>query len=453
MTNLSKVIGVSIRRWKSSPVLRNSSSALILRITGAILLFVFNYLAVKMLGVSDSGTFFLAIAIVNISSTLLLLGLDQYTLRRLSSSLKESVKRPRVTLIAASHLIVASSILGILIFVFISPLLSRVFKVSELSSVLIILCLSLPFLNMNMLIGEALKAKKKFVQSVLIETNSLYLVTIPILGLLWVLGKSDINWFSLFFVLGTIICLLISILIFHRSYHITSSRTLIKPLANREYSSTAKNSYHLFWVSALYLSMTWMDILIVGFFLPPDQVSVYSIASKIAKLMTFPLFAINTIVAPRISAHFSKGDTKLLNDVSQKSTLLAIGFSLPLFLIFMIFPSFFLGIFGGSYVGGSNILRILVVGQMINCLTGAVVVILTMMKLEKKVNIISAIGLSLQILLGIVLTPRYGMFGMAIATFIGTTVLNISGVIILYISHQVNTIPTWNLIRHLGKTR
>jgi O-antigen/teichoic acid export membrane protein len=197
--------------------------------------------------------------------------------------------------------------------------------------------------------------------------------------------------------------------------------------------------------------MTWMDVIIIGFFLPPDQVSIYSIASKIAKLMTFPLFAINTIIAPRISAHFSKGDTRSLNSVSQKSTLLAIGFSLPLFLVFMVFPTFFMGIFGSAYVGGSNVLRILVTGQVINCFTGAVIVILTMMKLEKKVNVIAAIGLSLQVFLGIILTPKYGMIGMAIATFIGTAVLNISGFLILYISHGVNTFPSWSLIRNLGK--
>jgi O-antigen/teichoic acid export membrane protein len=449
MVGLGKFIGSMTQRWSNSPVLRNSVAAFALRITGAVLLFAFNFLIVRLLGVSDSGVFFLAMTIINIVGTLLLLGIDQLTLRKLSAVGQSKSESSRHIFIISGQLLVISSVVGAAIVAVLSGKLGDVFSSTELSDVILILSLSLPFLNLSALLGETLRAKKKFAYSVFITTNSLYVIAIPVFVVFGLTDKASLRGVATGFFVSTIFCLLVNTLLFRKNYPLRRARDLAASRHIASYTKTLMESYHLFWVSALYLSMAWIDILIVGFFLPPDQVSIYSIASKIAKLMTFPLFAINTIIAPRISASFSRNDKRALNIESQKSTLLSIAFSLPLLLVFMAFPAFLMGIFGDEFRGSSGVLRILVLGQAINCFTGAVIVILTMIKQERKVNLISFVGISLQIVLGIVLTPRYGMTGMALATLVGGAVLNISGALILLRSHGINVVPGIKLVKQM----
>lgn len=193
--------------------------------------------------------------------------------------------------------------------------------------------------------------------------------------------------------------------------------------------------------------MSWVDILVVGFFLTPEQVSVYSIVSKTAKLMTFSIFAVNTIIAPQIVKLYKNNDIKGINLEAQKSTMLSVLFGLPLLIIFLSVPELILGIFGTEYLAGDNILRILALGQAMNVFTGAVIVIMTMMNLERVVNVISFCAIFTQIVLGVILTRNFGMAGMAIATLVGGAVLNMSAAIYLYKAKKVRMIPTLKMLR------
>ncbi len=440
-------------RLSRSPVLKASMVALVLRISGAGLLFVFNLLIVKLLGISDSGIFFLGMTFINIATVFLLLGIDQFVLRSISSvsDTKQKISS-QLLLSRAVHILLASSLVGIAVLILLSGWVGKIISQPSFSTTLSLLSLSLPFLIIASLFGESLRARRLFTQSVFITTNCLYVIVIPLLLLLSQKDIVTLQNVSLMFVVASSLYLAVSLWILRRSTGSDSIGNVFKFAGIKDYTSTIKESRHLLWASVLYLSMGWVDVLIVGFFLPPAQVSIYAIASRVAKLMTFPLFAVNTIIAPRISYFHNTGDASALAKEAQKSTLLSIAFSLPLFMLFILLPGFFMGIFGSDFEQGINVFRILVIGQAINSFTGAVIVIMSMMKLEKKVNYISATGIGFQLLLGVLLTPAYGMVGMAIGTVIGTTILNIGGLLVLLLGHQINIIPGMSLLKSQKRT-
>jgi O-antigen/teichoic acid export membrane protein len=109
--------------------------------------------------------------------------------------------------------------------------------------------------------------------------------------------------------------------------------------------------------------------------------------------------------------------------------------NLPLFLILQLFPGVILSIFGREYAGGATALLLLAWGNLVDATTGICGVVLDMTGKTglKLVNTIVASGLLLG--LNLLLTPRYGLVGAALASATanaGVNLLRVAEVYVLY---------------------
>lgn len=428
-------------------MLQNATWAFFLRVTGAGLLFVFNWLVVQYLGVRGSGVFFLAFTILTIFSTIFLFGVDQYNLRSIAASREDAESKK--FFLRNGQFVFWSSLIGGLALLVLSHPLSSLFKSPDLAKVLMILALTMPFLTLTTFFGGAMQAKRRVGRSVFILTNSYYLISIILFMVLRAFTGVDLTNLSYTFLAALIISFAINLLLTYKSYSLRRANELLAVKVGETFGQIQKGSRHLFLVSAIYLGLGWIDILLVGFFQSDDDVSIYSIASKIAKLLTFILFAINIILAPAVSRYFSEKNLTKLNREVQKATILSILFCLPLMILLLVFPSLILDIFGKEYEQGANVLRLLAIGQAVNAFTGAVVITMTMTKLEKKLNMLSASVLGFQFILGIILTPIFGMEGTAFSTFAGMTAINLLGAYYLHRYHSINVFPSKKLLGEL----
>jgi O-antigen/teichoic acid export membrane protein len=84
------------------------------------------------------------------------------------------------------------------------------------------------------------------------------------------------------------------------------------------------------------------------------------------------LMAINSIAAPKFAEMYEEKNMEGLKKVAQKSTKIIFWSTLPLVIIFFLFPTFFLGIFGGEFKIGVNAFIILSVGMLISAFSGSV---------------------------------------------------------------------------------
>ncbi len=173
--------------------------------------------------------------------------------------------------------------------------------------------------------------------------------------------------------------------------------------------------------------MQWTDTLMLGVFRPEEEVGVYAVASRVAKLATLTLFAVNIIAAPKFAELYGTRDHEKLEQTVQGSTRMIFWSSLPLVLVLLLAPSFILGIFGREFTAGVPALYVLTVGQLIWTASGLVGTLLAMTGHQHTFRNIMLFSTVMNILLNLSLIPPFGINGAALATALSLVTWNLLG--------------------------
>ena len=177
--------------------------------------------------------------------------------------------------------------------------------------------------------------------------------------------------------------------------------------------------------------MWWSDTFILGVFKTEADVGAYSIAVKIATLVSFVYSAVTAILLPKIAQYYKNEETKKLTHIIQYSSKIILIATKPIALILGLFPNFFLGLFGKEYLVGNSILVLLLIAQLTNSFTGPVGPLLNMTGHEKQQLYFIIIALALNLTISLILVDKYGGIGVAIGSAIGMMSWNIIGAIYL----------------------
>lgn len=169
-----------------------------------------------------------------------------------------------------------------------------------------------------------------------------------------------------------------------------------------------------------------IDTLLLGFFgIPKVSIGQYSAAIKISGFIAMPLTSLNTMFSPTIAELHSKGEKHKLEAMFKVVTQWAITFSLPIFCISALFSAALLEILSGKdFIGAWPLLIAFGLGGMANAGTGSVGFMLLMTGHQKLSFINSLAAVVINVVLGILLTPRYGAMGTAISTGLATSTVN-----------------------------
>jgi O-antigen/teichoic acid export membrane protein len=163
------------------------------------------------------------------------------------------------------------------------------------------------------------------------------------------------------------------------------------------------------------VTVLWLDILLVGAILTSYDAGVYAAVSRLAMIGTFALEGTRLAIAPQLSGLLARKENSRAAALYQSATRLLMLASWPLYLMFAIFPTVVLGIFGAHYASGAVSLVILSIAMLINTGTGNVTVVL-LMGGKSSLNVLNTvIALGVNIGLNFLLLPRIGIAGAAIA--------------------------------------
>lgn len=186
--------------------------------------------------------------------------------------------------------------------------------------------------------------------------------------------------------------------------------------------------------------ITWMDRILLGLFATTADVGIYQALAQPALIITIILRSLNSIFSPMIANLYQRGETERLEELFKVSTKWGIYLSIPIFL-FVCFASqeIMIGLFGDEYAAGAFPLILLTTGQMVNVSTGAVGFILIMTGHEQVWLKISMISFILNMILNVILIPRLGLIGAAIATAIAISALYLGG--LFAVKHLVDLWP------------
>lgn len=180
--------------------------------------------------------------------------------------------------------------------------------------------------------------------------------------------------------------------------------------------------------------LTQTDALMLGAFLGADAVGLYSPAAKTALWSSFVLQGVNIVVAPAFSILHIQGDHKSLQDLISQVTIWIFGASVAVSVVLLIFPQQVLSLFGPDFQSATWELRILVVGHLINALSGSVGNLLSVTGYQKKLMWVSGVIAIANLSLNAVFIPLWGTVGAAITTT-GTLAIWNVWLIIIIIKH------------------
>jgi O-antigen/teichoic acid export membrane protein len=276
-----------------------------------------------------------------------------------------------------------------------------------------------PFALLN-LYGELLKAGQHQALSSFVQGAALPMVNLFLLLLFAKSLKHASGAAALYLVATTLVCL---------SSYILWRRTI--PPENSSTTEAIGFRYLLGTAMPMYGSaiadvvMTFSDVLILGMFATASDVGIYTAAARTALLTRFLLLANSSVAAPRFAALHAANDTDGVARLAVRSTILTTVSSVPLLLIFAVFPERILSVFGPQFGEGAQVLTILTIGQFVNAATGPVGYLLNMSGFHRIEGRIAVVGALLTVGLCFALIPFWGILGAAAANAIATATCNL----------------------------
>ena len=176
----------------------------------------------------------------------------------------------------------------------------------------------------------------------------------------------------------------------------------------------------------------WSDRLFVGYFAASEDVGIYQAASQAALLFAIIIGAFNVAFAPMIADFFYRDEMRRMAYLFRTSTKWGLYVSTPLFLSLFFAPMEVLTIiFGHEYAVGALPLVILVSGQVVNLATGPVGNVLIMTGRQKAWVLVTAFAFLINVVLNIILIPRFGLPGAATATTVATSASFLGGLLVV----------------------
>jgi O-antigen/teichoic acid export membrane protein len=172
----------------------------------------------------------------------------------------------------------------------------------------------------------------------------------------------------------------------------------------------------IFFIEGFGFLLTNSDVVVVGLYLPPDQVGIYFAAAKTMALVQFVFFAVKAGATPRFSALIAENDRQGLANFAGIAARWSFWPSLAVGAVVLMLGEILLGLFGPAFTAGYGLMVILFAGNMAKALIGPAEMLLTMAGRQQLCVAVYALALACNIALNITLIPIWGLAGAATAT-------------------------------------
>ena len=165
------------------------------------------------------------------------------------------------------------------------------------------------------------------------------------------------------------------------------------------------------------------DSLLLGAIKGVEALGVYAVADKGAELIAALQVVVSAVLAPTAARLYAAGEIERLEQVFTKITWITLLASLPLAVGFIGFGRWFLlSFYGPKFTPAAAALAILSVGQLVGAAVGLVGILLIMTGHEADVALAIGGSAAANIVLNVVLIPKWGLKGAALANS-STTIL------------------------------
>jgi len=404
---------------------------------GSVLRYAGNFLIQYGFGPGGYGLYTLSLSLVSLISAVFNLGLDDAAVRFVAIyRSKQQPKSLRGVLIFCTALAGSGGIIAAVLLLFFAPILVTYwinFKQHHVANndtlnhaiaLLRILAPVIPLTTMQVVWFAGLRGFKAFKWRVLSSSILQPSLMILLLGLILLFFQTGdgIVWVAIASLIGTLFNTALSLyFLFREVSHVSTPEP--EHYEVREWLTFASLNFLTTIVDTILDSID--TILLAVFGIADVAIGQYGAAIRLGGFIALPLSSINNVFAPTIAELHSQGEMQKLESIFKLTTKWTTTFTLPLFLIMVLFSPYLMALPGSGFASAWPLLIAFSVGSMINAGTGAVGYVLLMTGYQRLSFLNSLVAVVVNIGLGILLTPRYGAMGTAISTGLAICALNL----------------------------
>lgn len=417
-------------------VLKKSVSSMLVKIAGMVVGLIISIFIGRMLGPEGLGIINLSNKIAELLIVLTMFGFNNVIIKNVAIAHNNDNKK------IASTIYTATIFNGILAFIvagigyYSASFLSvNVFNEPSLKIPLTLAILAIVPQTYSRIFASGLNGFGKIWQSNLVnEALSAWVVGLGILCLIFFKIEITLINVALLYAIGRFI-VFSSITFYWKSIfkYKVKKEFLLKPMI--------KMAFPLLLVAGTSIIASNSDVLMLGWLSNSKEVGIYTVAARLALLVSLFLQISNSAISPKLASMYANKNLNemkvLVNRVTTGLLIIAIVF----LAVFVFSGEFMLSLWGDEFKEAYWVLVILAVGQFFNISTGCAGMLLIMCGYEKIHGYISVISVTLNLIFNFVLISNYGAIGAAIATAITIVFENISKLILVKHKIGILTIP------------
>ena len=369
-------------------LLKGSAITFVLKMSGMGLGFILTYLISRRLGPDGVGFYNLMLQVLMVLGMVLGLGMNMAVLRYVGQFDNEKERPKMHDLYRYFISIVGPLSISVSIAMYLSAgwLMNLMGKEQEYVEGLRLVAFVLPFFTVNQISVEFIRGLKKLQISELVRS-----VLRPLVIILGVLVFFQDNLAKMDVIYLLVIALVINSLVSRWAIW-KALKKVTRQTQSFQIKELMKTSFPMMVTGISSSLLVAMPVFFLDYYQGQSEVGVFSVAYRLAGMVSLVLVVINTIAAPKFAAlYWANKKEDLQRFVSQAAGIM---FWVALFLsiLLVIKGKFWLGLFGEEFKTGSGILTVLVVGQLVNAATGSVGVFLNMSGQQKTLRSVMVVS-------------------------------------------------------------
>jgi len=192
-------------------------------------------------------------------------------------------------------------------------------------------------------------------------------------------------------------------------------------------------SLPIFVAEAFYLLLTYVDILALEHLRSPDEVAVYYAGARLLAIVAFVYFAIAGATTHKFTEYHVAGDKKRLASFFAETIRWTFWPSLAACALILALGRPLLALFGAGFERGYGVMFILAVGMLARAAVGPAERLLNMLGERKQCVFIYAAAFAINLGLCVILIPRIGIEGAAVAT---STALVVESIMLYFVAKR-----------------
>ncbi|MET9447472.1 oligosaccharide flippase family protein [Streptomyces cinerochromogenes] len=179
------------------------------------------------------------------------------------------------------------------------------------------------------------------------------------------------------------------------------------------------------------ISAVWVGVILLSALATGTEAGVYTAIGRVVTAGTLLQLAVRLAVAPQISRLLAVDQVAEARHLHRVSTCWIVLFSWPLFVLVAAFPGTVLSVFGPEFVHGAPALVVLCAAQMVNVAVGNAQTVLLMSGRSSWHLAVTAVAFAVQLTVGLIAVPRWGVLGAAVSWGAAIVVENLSAALLI----------------------